>query len=99
MLIIILDEFRSKIACENDNVKLVCNPYSRVVIYSASFGYMERDVVQCSGNRNTTVPTYHSINDGTSDVNKSSKSIILYDLLDLQSSYNFMIKSNFYLVS
>ncbi|XP_055911892.1 protein eva-1 homolog C-like [Eupeodes corollae] len=41
-------EFRSKIACENDNMPLVCNPYSRIAIYSANFGRTERESVQCS---------------------------------------------------
>ncbi|XP_055852523.1 protein eva-1-like [Episyrphus balteatus] len=41
-------EFRSKMACENDNMPLVCNPYSRIAIYSASFGRTERESVQCS---------------------------------------------------
>ncbi|XP_034661608.1 uncharacterized protein LOC117897080 isoform X2 [Drosophila subobscura] len=42
-------EFRSKVACENDNMPLVCNPYSRIAIYSASFGHTERVSVQCGG--------------------------------------------------
>ncbi|SPP88343.1 uncharacterized protein LOC117590144 isoform X1 [Drosophila guanche] len=42
-------EFRSKVACENDNMPLVCNPYSRIAIYSASFGHTERESVQCGG--------------------------------------------------
>lgn len=43
------DEFRSKVACENDNMPLMCNPYSRIAIYSASFGHTERESVQCGG--------------------------------------------------
>lgn len=43
------DEFRSKLACENDNMPLMCNPYSRIAIYSASFGHTERETVQCGG--------------------------------------------------
>lgn len=43
------DEFRSKLACENDNMPLMCNPYSRIAIYSASFGHTERESVQCGG--------------------------------------------------
>ncbi|XP_030239805.1 protein eva-1 isoform X3 [Drosophila navojoa] len=42
-------EFRSKLACENDNMPLMCNPYSRIAIYSASFGHTERETVQCGG--------------------------------------------------
>ncbi|KRF83509.1 uncharacterized protein [Drosophila virilis] len=42
-------EFRSKLACENDNMPLMCNPYSRIAIYSASFGHTERESVQCGG--------------------------------------------------
>ncbi|XP_055375083.1 protein eva-1-like isoform X3 [Condylostylus longicornis] len=41
-------EFRSKVACENDNMQLVCNPYSRIAIYSASFGRTQYESVQCS---------------------------------------------------
>ncbi|XP_030369715.1 uncharacterized protein LOC115620566 [Scaptodrosophila lebanonensis] len=41
-------EFRSKVACENDSMPLVCNPYSRIAIYSASFGHTERESVQCN---------------------------------------------------
>ncbi|XP_060647626.1 protein eva-1-like isoform X2 [Drosophila nasuta] len=40
-------EFRSKLACENDNMPLMCNPYSRIAIYSASFGHTEKESVQC----------------------------------------------------
>lgn len=42
------DEFRSKVACENDSIQLVCNPYSRIAIYSASFGRTEYESIQCS---------------------------------------------------
>ncbi|XP_017848222.1 uncharacterized protein LOC108603701 isoform X3 [Drosophila busckii] len=42
-------EFRSKLACENDNMPLMCNPYSRIAIYSATFGHTERESVQCGG--------------------------------------------------
>lgn len=41
------DEFRSKVACENDVVQLKCNPHSRIAIYSASFGRTEYESVQC----------------------------------------------------
>ncbi|KAJ6634803.1 Protein eva-1 like C [Pseudolycoriella hygida] len=41
-------EFRSKIACENEVIQLSCNPYSRVAIYSASFGRTEYESIQCS---------------------------------------------------
>ncbi|XP_059218177.1 uncharacterized protein LOC106082814 isoform X2 [Stomoxys calcitrans] len=50
-------EFRSKVACENDNMPLVCNPYSRIAIYSASFGYIERESVQCPQNSSTQSQT------------------------------------------
>ncbi|KAH8380708.1 hypothetical protein KR009_012074, partial [Drosophila setifemur] len=40
-------EFRSKMACENDNMSLMCNPYSRIAIYSATFGHNERETMQC----------------------------------------------------
>lgn len=43
------DEFRSKVACENDNMPLMCNPYSRIAIYSASFGHTAGESVQCGG--------------------------------------------------
>ncbi|XP_029718996.1 protein eva-1 [Aedes albopictus] len=41
-------EFRSKIACENDVIQLSCNPYSRIAIYSASFGRTEYESLQCA---------------------------------------------------
>lgn len=41
-------EFRSKVACENDVIQLVCNPYSRIAIYGSSFGRTEYESVQCS---------------------------------------------------
>ncbi|XP_055539592.1 protein eva-1 homolog C isoform X2 [Wyeomyia smithii] len=41
-------EFRSKIACENDVIQLICNPYSRIAIYSASYGRTEYESLQCS---------------------------------------------------
>lgn len=44
----IADEFRSKIACENDVIQLICNPYSRIAIYSASYGRTEYESLQCS---------------------------------------------------
>lgn len=42
------DEFRSKVACENDVIQLECNPFSRIAIYSASFGRTEYESIQCS---------------------------------------------------
>lgn len=42
------DEFRSKVACENDTIQLVCNPYSRIAVYSASFGRTSYESIQCS---------------------------------------------------
>lgn len=40
-------------ACENDVIQLVCNPYSRVAIYSASFGRTEHESLQCSQSTGT----------------------------------------------
>ncbi|XP_044006604.1 protein eva-1 isoform X4 [Aphidius gifuensis] len=40
-------EFRSKVACENDAVNLMCFPGKRVAIYSASFGRTEYESLQC----------------------------------------------------
>lgn len=41
------DEFRSKVACENEKVQLKCNPNSRVAVYSASYGRTEYESIQC----------------------------------------------------
>lgn len=41
-------EFRSKIACENDVIQLICNPYSRIAIYSSSYGRTEYESLQCA---------------------------------------------------
>lgn len=43
-----LDEFRKKVACENDVVQLICNPYSRIALYSASYGRTEHETLQCA---------------------------------------------------
>ncbi|KAL6254460.1 hypothetical protein P5V15_014510, partial [Pogonomyrmex californicus] len=40
-------EFRSKVACENDVVNLVCYPGQRVAIFSASFGRTQYESMQC----------------------------------------------------
>lgn len=40
-------EFRSKMACENDVINLVCYPGQRVAIFSASFGRTEYESMQC----------------------------------------------------
>ncbi|XP_046670562.1 protein eva-1-like isoform X3 [Homalodisca vitripennis] len=40
-------EFRSKVACQDDSLQLSCNPHSRVVVYSASFGRTEYESVRC----------------------------------------------------
>lgn len=40
-------EFRSKVACENDEVPLKCNPNSRIAVYSASYGRTEYESIQC----------------------------------------------------
>lgn len=42
------DEFRKKVACENDVVQLICNPYSRIAVYSANYGRTEHESLQCS---------------------------------------------------
>lgn len=42
------DEFRSKVACENDVVQLMCNPYSRIAIYGAMYGRTEYESLQCA---------------------------------------------------
>uniref|UniRef100_A0A336N2J0 CSON005195 protein n=1 Tax=Culicoides sonorensis TaxID=179676 RepID=A0A336N2J0_CULSO len=52
-----IDEFRSKVACENDVIQLVCNPYSRVAIYSASYGRTEHESLQCSQSTGTREET------------------------------------------
>lgn len=41
------DEFRSKVACENEIVQLQCNPNSRIAVYSASYGRTEYESIQC----------------------------------------------------
>ncbi|XP_063708966.1 protein eva-1-like [Culicoides brevitarsis] len=41
-------EFRKKVACENDVVQLICNPYSRIALYSASYGRTEHETLQCA---------------------------------------------------
>jgi len=43
----VADEFRSKVACENDEVPLKCNPNSRIAVYSASYGRTEYESIQC----------------------------------------------------
>lgn len=42
------DEFRSKVACENDVIQLMCNPYSRIAIYGASYGRTEYESLTCA---------------------------------------------------
>ncbi|CAG9759855.1 unnamed protein product [Ceutorhynchus assimilis] len=41
------DEFRSKVACENERIQLKCNPNSRVAVYSASYGRTQYESIQC----------------------------------------------------
>lgn len=43
----VTDEFRSKVACQNDVLHLSCNPPKRIAIYSASFGRTEYESVRC----------------------------------------------------
>ncbi|XP_076658066.1 uncharacterized protein LOC143362102 isoform X1 [Halictus rubicundus] len=40
-------EFRSKVACEDDVINLLCYPGQRVAIFSASFGRTEHESLQC----------------------------------------------------
>lgn len=42
------DEFRSKVVCENEVIQLLCNPFSRIAIYSASYGRTEYESIQCT---------------------------------------------------
>lgn len=46
-ILLFLDEFRSKMACENEIVQLGCGPNSRIAVYSASFGRTEYESVTC----------------------------------------------------
>lgn len=48
VLLSLSDEFRSKVSCENDVIQLVCNPYSRIAVYSASYGRTEYESIQCA---------------------------------------------------
>lgn len=34
--------------CENEVVQLVCNPYSRIAVFSAKYGRTEHESIQCS---------------------------------------------------
>lgn len=42
---IFADEFRSRTACENEVLKLSCNPFSRVAVFDAQYGRTAYDVV------------------------------------------------------
>ncbi|TGZ49192.1 Uncharacterized protein DBV15_05905 [Temnothorax longispinosus] len=44
---VVSDEFRSKVACENEVINLVCHPGQRVAIFSASFGRTQYESLQC----------------------------------------------------
>lgn len=44
---LLTDEFRSKVACENESINLWCSPGYRVAIYSASYGRTEYESLQC----------------------------------------------------
>jgi len=44
---VVSDEFRSKVACENEVVNLVCHPGQRVAIFSAAFGRTQYESLQC----------------------------------------------------
>lgn len=39
--------FSSKVGCEHEKVNFECEPYSRLVIYSASYGRTQYQSVQC----------------------------------------------------
>ena len=40
-------EFRSKIICENDTINIKCKRNARIAIYSATFGRVHSQSVQC----------------------------------------------------
>ncbi|KAG8309449.1 hypothetical protein J6590_085894 [Homalodisca vitripennis] len=42
-----VDEFRSRVACENEVLQLTCNPNTRLAVYSASFGRTEYESFAC----------------------------------------------------
>lgn len=44
---VVSDEFRSKVACENEVINLICYPGQRVAIFSASFGRTQYESLQC----------------------------------------------------
>lgn len=46
-MVVVSDEFRSKVACQGDVIQLECNPNARIAIYSASFGRTEYESIQC----------------------------------------------------
>ncbi|XP_054270538.1 protein eva-1 isoform X2 [Macrosteles quadrilineatus] len=41
------NEFRSRVACENEVLQLTCNPNTRLAVYSASFGRTEYESFAC----------------------------------------------------
>ncbi|XP_055639965.1 uncharacterized protein LOC129777616 [Toxorhynchites rutilus septentrionalis] len=56
-------EFRSLIACEKDVIRLVCGRYTRIAIYSASFGHTAYESSHCSqtaGSKEETCLSTHT---------------------------------------
>lgn len=71
ILICLLDEFRSKVACENEIVQLSCNPYSRIAIYSASYGRTEYESIQCAQPQGVLEESKFYANTNNNNNNKS----------------------------
>jgi len=44
---VVIGEFRSAVACEDQVMDLSCNQSSRLAIYSAKYGRTEYESVQC----------------------------------------------------
>ncbi|XP_076751355.1 uncharacterized protein LOC143423722 isoform X1 [Xylocopa sonorina] len=61
-------EFRSKVACENDVINLVCHPGQRVAIFSASFGRTEYESLQC--------PQPHDVKEETCMVSYATETVM-----------------------
>lgn len=58
---VVSDEFRSKVACENDIINLVCFPGQRVAIFSASFGRTQYESLQCPQPRGVKEESEYSV--------------------------------------
>ncbi|XP_076177778.1 uncharacterized protein LOC143152023 isoform X2 [Ptiloglossa arizonensis] len=61
-------EFRSKVACENDVISLVCHPDQRVAILIATFGRTEHESHQC--------PQPHGVKEETCKASNATKTVI-----------------------